>query len=163
MKFLIKTLFIVGLCLTTPAYNQENAIVDSFTSIMTILRSPVSFAVLVGELQATKIGALLEKKQGEKKVTLLAPTDTAFNAFGQLGALRGTPLIEDFLKFHILQGAWNRKRLKANRTAKTLADKPLNLRTIGKILYSIETDNGIIHVVDKVALHPQVKKKLNIK
>ena len=94
---------------------------------------------------------------------MLAPTDVALNTFGQLGALRGTPLYEDFFKFHILPGIWQRKRLRSNRATKTLSEKTLQLKDIGKILYSIETDNGIIHVIEKVLLSPDVKKKLDIK
>ena len=137
--------------------------VDGFTSIMYILRNPTSFNVVVGELQTTRLDALLEKNRGNEKITFLAPTDQALNFFGQLGALRGTPLLESFLKFHMLDGLWTRKRIRANRTARTLSGKPLNLRDIGRILYSIETDNGMIHIIEKVVLHPDVKKKLNIK
>ena len=160
---LFLSLFVTGLLTIPPLFSADKRPADAFTSSMSVLRSPGTFTILVNELQATKVNALLEKNVGEKKVTLLAPTDVAFNAFGQLGALRGTPLDEAFLKFHILQGLWPRKRLRANRTARTLAEKPLNLKDVGNILYSIETDNGIIHVVDKVALHPDVKKKLNLK
>lgn len=142
---------------------QATPQVDSFTSIMSVLSQPVTFGVLVGELQTSKVTKLLDKNTGDKKVTLLAPTDKALNIFGQLGALRDTPLIEDFLKFHILEGAWTRKRLRSNRTGKTLSGKILHTKDIGKILYSIETDNGMIHVIEKVVLHPDIKKKLNIK
>jgi uncharacterized surface protein with fasciclin (FAS1) repeats len=156
-------LFITGLLTITPLFSADKNSSDTFTSSMSVLSNPGTFNILVNELQATKINTLLEKNVGEKKVTLLAPTDAALNVFGQLGALRGSTLDESFLKFHILYGLWPRKRLRANRTAKTLAEKPLNLKDIGKILYSIETDNGIIHVIDKVVIHPDIKKKLNLK
>lgn len=163
-KQTILSFFMLSMVSTTSVLPAETtSAIDSFTSIMSTLSTPCTFTSLVSELQATKINTLLEKNAGDKKFTLLAPTDAALNAFGQLGALRGTPLNEAFLKFHILNGVWQRKRLRANRTAKTLAEKSLNLKDVGKILYSIETDNGIIHVIDKVLLHPDVKKKLHIK
>lgn len=138
-------------------------VIDGFTSIISVLSSPVTFGVLIGELQTSKVSSLLDKHTGDKKITLLAPTDKALNDFGQLGALRGTPLLEDFLKFHILEGTWSRKRLRSNRAAKTVGGKALQTKDLGKILYSIEVDNGMIHVIEKVVLHPDVKKKLNIK
>lgn len=144
----------------TPATPQA---LDSFTSIMTVISTPTTFDLLVGELMSAKVNLLLNKAIGDKKVTLLAPTDKALNAFGQIGALRGTPLLEQFLKFHMLEGAVTRKRLRSNRTVKTLSGKTLQTKDIGKISYSIETDNGMIHVLEKVVIHPDVKKTLKIK
>lgn len=153
--------FFVGLLCFCRLF-AETPLNEGFTSIMGLLNNPVTFTTLVGELQASKVNAILEKRTGEK-FTLLAPTDKAFTDFGQIGALRATPLYTEFMKFLILPGIWQRKRLRANRTAKTESGKVINTKEIGKILYSVETDNGIMHVIDSMVIHPDVKKKLNIK
>lgn len=137
--------------------------IDGFTTIMSALNNPVSFGALVGELQNSRTNILLERTSTNDKITLLAPTDKALNDFGQVGALRGTPLLEKFLKHHMIEGRKDRKWLRSHRTAQMMSGKQINLKDIGKIAYTIETDNGIIHVIHKVVLHPDVKKKLGIK
>jgi hypothetical protein len=158
---LIRLSLMISLLFATPLFAAAPSS-DGFTTIMSILSTPVSFTTLTSEMQTSKVSAIIEKHTGEK-FTLLAPTNKAFNDFGQIGALRGTPLYTDFLKFFILPGVWPRKRLRANRTAKTESGKPINTKDIGKILYSVETDNGIMHVIDTMVIHPDVKKKLGIK
>ena len=155
-------LLVAGLFLS-PVFAAAPQNPDGFTSIMTILNSIGSFSILVGELQSSKINVLLEKNAGDSKMTLLAPTDKALNDFGQLGALRGTPLLEQFLKHHMISGRKDRKWLRTHRTAQMMSGKSMNLKDIGKIAYTIETDNGIIHVIHKVILNAEVKKKLGMK
>lgn len=162
MKYKLFALLVVSVSsgLVFAAASQS---LDGFTSIMSVLNNPGSFSVLVGELQSSKTSMLLDKNSSDSKITLLAPTDKALNDFGQIGALRGTPLLELFLKHHMMSGRWDRKRLRSHRTAQMISEKQMNLKDIGKIAYTVETDNGIIHVIHKVVLHPEVKKKLGIK
>ena len=162
MMYKSLALFLFGLsCEIAFAAAPQN--IDGFTSIMSALNNPGSFSVLVGELQSSKTAMLLDKINTKEKMTLLAPTDKALNDFGQIGALRGTPLLEQFLKHHMIEGLKDRKWLRSHRTAQMLSGKQINLKNIGKIAYTIETDNGIIHVINKVVLHPDVRKKLGIK
>ena len=150
----------------TPSAIQAKTDLEGFNSIMSVLRTPATFSVLLGELNTTKVNAFLEQHKGETKQTLFAPTDDAFNIFGQIGVLRGTPMGNELIKYHIIEGtSWQRKQLRngSRKSAKTLSGKTLNFKDIGKILYSIETDNGIIHVIDKVLVPEDIKKKLNLK
>lgn len=161
--FWLRRLLIVMFFFTAPLLPASQEVADQFVSIMSIIRFPATFQVFASELQLSKVCVFLEKNEGNIKYTCFAPTDAAFNQFGKIGVLRGTPLYEEFLKFHILPGLWTRKKIQSNRTAKTMATRQLNLREVGKILYSIETDNGILHIIEKVLIHPDVKKKLDIK
>lgn len=136
---------------------------DEQTTIMSVLSNPGMFSLLVSELQSTKTSSLLERNISDSKVTLFAPTDKALNDFGQIGALRGTPLLVDFLKQHMIAGRWDRNKLRSRRTAQMMSGKQINIKDIGKIAYTVETDNGIIHVINKVILNAEIKKKLGIK
>ena len=157
--------FVLGLGGVVSAAGVQNGAnnPDEFTTIMSVLNNPVMFSVLVGELQSTKTNALLESKDPNSKITLFAPTDKALNDFGQIGVLRGTPLLAQFLKQHMISGRWDRNRLRSRRTAQMMSGKQINIKDIGKIAYTVETDNGIIHVIHKVILNAEIKKKLGIK
>ncbi|MFH0898745.1 MAG: fasciclin domain-containing protein [bacterium] len=117
------------------------------------------------------------------KYTIFAPTDYAFNVFGKVGFLQvkgREVLFSKFVQTHIVEGKIKRDDMKPRtRPYKTVAgntyiyvdykqkgfyvyarrDAPADERA--QILYSVETDNGIVHVIDKVLIFEQLKSNLD--
>lgn len=123
--------------------------------------------------------------------TILAPTDRAFDAFGKIGLLRSpdpripitsfdptdpypskpsaspdTKKQDAYIKFaqyHIIKGKVSQDQIRRRRRSiRTLAGKRLNPNEIREILFSIHLHSGIIHVIDKVLINPDLKKFLKI-
>ncbi len=120
-----------------------------------------------------------------EKYTIFAPTDYAFNVFGKVGFLQEKgreELFTKFIKAHILKGVVRRKQMKSQtRPFRTEAGSKVRLwvdykqkvfyvyarrdasvNERAKILYSVETDNGMVHVIDKVLVFNQLKDNLDV-
>ena len=137
------------------------------SSIQNFLANPGSFSQMSRLLAETRLDALLSKGKliGGGPYTLIAPTDAAFSTFGRLGLLTNTKNtannaanLEKFVKYHILPGRRRKKSLRPRSRERTLTDEALEIDFLDNILYSIDVDNGIIHVIDKVLVNPALKK-----
>lgn len=137
--------------------------------VVTIVDAAVSngsFTTLVTALQATGLDRTLSDPS--KKFTVFAPTDDAFSLLGEEtinALLADTTQLSNILSYHVIEGEVNAE--KANSLAGTVVDMVngdrvglsldgdsllVNLATV--ITTDINTDNGIIHVIDAVLLPP---------
>jgi len=162
------------------------------TTVMEFLERRWSFNRFSAALNETGIDAQLRKQNLiGAKFTLFAPTDRAFDAFGRMGLLRSPdPRIlttsfdptdpfpskptaspnpdrqaayVKFMQYHIIKGKLSKNQInRRRRSIKTLAGNRLNPDDIGRILFSVRLYNGVIHVVDKVLVNPELKPFLKI-
>ena len=103
------------------------------------------------------------------KYTVFLPTDDAMVRFGKLGLLR-TPeavkkgLLAKFVHYHIVPDAVSRRALKEGpkRYLSTLSKRNLWRQNIPKPIYTVEVVNGIIYVLDKVLINPELKDILHV-
>ena len=142
------------------------AIEFSNTSIMYYLSNAGlfnQFSNLLVEAQADTWLSKVNLFGAEDGFTVFAPTDKAFFDFSRIGILRDAPekrpLLEKFIKFHIVPRKLSRSQLRPKSGSRfdTLAEKKLDVNAIGTVLYSVEVSNGVIYVVDKVLVNPDLK------
>ena len=134
------------------------------TVVDVIVNSDVHNLLEAAVLEADLAGAL----SGEGPFTVFAPTDDAFIALaGALGAsaedLLALPELADILLYHVVGAEVLSTDLADGATATTLngADVTVTINDDGifindaqVILADIETDNGVVHVIDAVLLPP---------
>ena len=137
--------------------------------ITTIVDAAVSngnFTTLVAGLQATGLDVTLADTT--TKFTVFAPTDEAFALLGQDAIdalLADTETLSDILTYHVISGEVNADTAISltGTTVNMVNDDPVGLSLSGDNLLvntatvtatNIQTDNGIIHVIDAVLLPP---------
>ena len=163
----MKRLIIALLCVSSVVLAEID--VDNPLTIVKFLKENSSFQTLSSLLFETRIDSVLNKKGLIGRYTLFAPTDRAFSQFGRLGLLRGKEQenkdrLKEFVHFHLVRNKFSRKKLKSrSRGFKTYAGERLKLDDIGRILYSIDLKNGIIHVIDHVLVNPELEEVLKTK
>ena len=155
MNFLTKTLASAAILAATALPVQAADIVDTAAG-------NESFSTLVA---AVKAAGLVETLKGEGPLTVFAPTNEAFAALPE-----GT--VEDLLKpenrdkltailtYHVVPGKVMSTDLKDDMMAKTVQGQEVKIDLDNgpmvegaKIVNAdIGTDNGVIHVIDKVIL-----------
>ncbi len=119
-----------------------------------------SFKTLVAAVQAAGLGDTLS---GPGPFTVFAPTDEAFAklpAGTVQGLLNDIPKLTQILTFHVLPGklmATDVVKLTSARTVQgqnlTIASQNgVTINGANVITPNIETDNGVIHVIDQVIL-----------
>ena len=120
-----------------------------------------SFKTLVAAVQAAGLGATLS---GPGPFTVFAPTDDAFAKLpaGTVeGLLKNIPKLTDILTFHVVPGKLMAADVVKLTSAKTVQGQNLTIRSQNAgvmingakvITPNIETDNGVIHVIDRVIL-----------
>lgn len=125
-----------------------------------------SFTTLVAALQATGLDTTLANESAD--FTVFAPTDAAFALLGQDtidALLADTDTLSKILTYHVLDSEVNASAAIAAAGSKVTtvngADIGLSLdgdnlliNTATVITTDIETDNGIIHVIDAVLMPP---------
>ena len=148
---------VIDAVLTPPV--PTNTVVDIIVNsdIHTILEAAVLEADLVGALS------------GEGPFTVFAPTDEAFAALAEaLGAtasdLLALPELTDILLYHVVGATAFSTDLSDGQMVATLngAEVEVSIECDGSIfindaqviLADIETDNGVVHVLDAVLLPP---------
>lgn len=116
------------------------------------------------------------------KHTVFVPNNIAFNFFGKIGFLKGKDtedLFSLFIQSHVVPDKKIRqlrlkrrpprmKSLAGTRIFTSYKDKKLYVSTRrrpkkeekSEVLYSVETENGIVHVINKVLVVKKVKAKL---
>ncbi len=125
-----------------------------------------NFTTLVAALQATGLDATLA--DASASFTVFAPTDDAFALLGQEtidALLADTETLSDILTYHVISGEVNAETAisLAGTTVEMVNGDSLGLSLDGDSLLvnaatvittDIQTDNGIIHVIDAVLLPP---------
>ena len=126
-----------------------------------------NFATLVTALQATGLDATLADTSS--KFTVFAPTDAAFALLGQEtidALLADTDTLSDILTYHVYAGEVNAataislagtivEMVSGDALALSLQGDFLLVNTVTVTATDIQTDNGIIHVIDAVLLPPE--------
>lgn len=131
--------------------------------IIESLKDAGDFTTLAGILETA---GLIEVLTSEEPHTLLAPTDDAFDSLppGILdGIIREPEKLEDFLKYHIIEGKYSAKDLETLGSLKTLQGRDISVEKINEdilideskiIQADIECTNGVIHAIDMILVPP---------
>ena len=112
---------------------------------------------------AVKAAELVETLSGPGPFTVLAPTDEAFAKLpaGTVeGLLNDIPKLKAVLTYHVLAGKFMAADVIKLASAKTVNGQSVTIATINGVKVDganvvktdIETDNGVIHVIDSVIL-----------
>jgi len=120
-----------------------------------------SFNTLVA---AVKAAGLAETLSGEGPFTVFAPSDEAFAKLPEgtvEGLLNDKPKLEAILKYHVVAGKITSNEAANANSATTVQGQNINISASNGtvkindaqvVQADIETDNGIIHVIDSVIL-----------
>ena len=147
---------------------------------MNLKEAAIATGVLAKMMEATKLAGLDNPEVDVGPLTLLAPSDDAFDALPQdirdrLLAPEGRGLLTDLLLYHAIPGLYPTERLlKAkvrNFTISAIEGSPIEINKRmktgeidiagAKIVRSdVIASDGIIHVIDKVLIPPAVMAAL---
>jgi uncharacterized surface protein with fasciclin (FAS1) repeats len=122
------------------------------------------FTSLIEALQATGLDSVL---QGDGPYTIFAPTDAAFAALpaGAFDQLLNDPSgqLTDILRYHVVPGDILSEDISNGMEATTAQGKTVRFEVQGNtvringatlVTRDIETENGVVHVIDAVILPP---------
>ncbi len=152
------------------ACNDDSDKNDEVVIKTTIVDAAVSngnFTTLVAALQATGLDTTLADT--DSTFTVFAPTDDAFALLGQdtiNALLADTATLSDILTYHVITGEVNATTaislagttvdmVNGDAIGLSLDGDSLLVNTATVITADIQTDNGIIHVIDAVLLPPE--------
>ncbi|MEM9549949.1 MAG: fasciclin domain-containing protein [Pseudomonadota bacterium] len=135
---------------------------DKAKDIVDTAASAGNFSTLVAAVEAAE---LVDTLKGEGPFTVFAPTDDAFAALPE-GTVENLLLPENkddliaILTYHVVPGKVMSTDLSDDMTAATVQggevtidlDNGVMVNDASVITADIETENGVIHVVDKVIL-----------
>jgi uncharacterized surface protein with fasciclin (FAS1) repeats len=147
---------------------------------MNLKEAAIATGVLAKMMEATKLAGLDNPEVDVGPLTLLAPSDEAFDALPldirtKLLAPEGRGLLTDLLLYHAIPGLYPTERLlKAkvrNFTISAIEGSPIEVnksRKTGEINIAgakivrsdVIASDGIIHVIDKVLIPPAVMAAL---
>lgn len=133
-----------------------------------------SFTTLLTALEATGLDTVLANNEAE--FTVFAPTDAAFEALGQStidGLLANTDALTQILLYHVVSGATvladaagtvaasdnpfvTTANANMDRAALSFEDDNLVINLSNITAANVMASNGVIHVIDKVMLPPEV-------
>lgn len=160
----ILSVFFLQACNDDDSKKMEVVVVK--TTIVDAAVSNGNFTTLVAALQATGLDQTLADT--ESTFTVFAPTDDAFALLGQdtiNALLADTDKLSDILTYHVISGEVNSTTaiglagttvdmVNGDEIALSLDGDNLLVNTATVITADIQTDNGIIHVIDAVLLPP---------
>lgn len=128
----------------------------------------VDTAVAAGKFNtlvaAVKAAGLVDTLKSAGPFTVFAPTDAAFAKLpaGTVEALLKDPAkLKNILLYHVVSGKVTAAHVVKLKSAKTVQGSPVQIRVMdGHVMLDnanvvatdIETDNGVIHVIDSVIL-----------
>lgn len=145
-----------------PAANTVRSVAS--VDIIETLRASGQFTILLKSLDDTNLTALLKTR---RNLTLLAPTDAAFNALPpeQLRALTApanAALFQKILAYHLINARVDGRDIIGSRgTATSVQGTDLQINGEGLsvtfdgaqvTMLDMQASNGVIHVVDKVLI-----------
>lgn len=137
-------------------------------SMYATLKSSGSFTILTKALDDAQLSKVLSSQPG---LTLFAPTDDAFKALpsAELSALMlpdNAPILQKVLIYHLVNLQLDSSKIKGSKgqvpsveTSKLQLDgsgTPLKVNDADIIQPDVRASNGIIQVVDKVLIPPDV-------
>ena len=135
-------------------------------TVMDVIATSDQHTILEAAIDAA---GLTETLRGEGPFTVFAPTDDAFQALpaGTIDALLADPqgLLTDILLYHVLAADVRSTDLMDGQMATTINGKDVTVRLENGnvfindaqvLLADIETDNGVVHVIDAVLIPPTV-------
>ncbi len=152
---------------TTPPKPTTTTPAASAGTIVDIASSNKSFTTLV---KALKAAGLVETLSGSGPFTVFAPTNAAFAALPKatlqkLSKPENKATLQKILTYHVVSGEVDSKSIKPGSVA-TVEGSPVNIQVKnGRVIVGgakvikadIKASNGIIHVIDKVIIPPDVK------
>ncbi|MCD1294097.1 hypothetical protein CUJ83_03695 [Methanocella sp. CWC-04] len=115
-------------------------------------------------ITAVKAADLQDTLSGKGPFTVFAPTDAAFDKLpaGTVQSLvNDKPKLKNILTYHVVPGKLTAADIKNMKTLKTVQGQELKVTVIGdKVMVDgatvtnadIMTNNGVIHVIDKVMM-----------
>ena len=142
-----------ALAFSAPAFAQDADIVDTAVAAG-------NFTTLVAAVEAA---GLVETLSGPGPFTVFAPTDEAFAKLpaGTVeGLLQDVPKLKQVLTYHVIPGKFMAADVIKLSSAKSVQGQSVTIATINGVKVDganviktdIETDNGVIHVIDSVIL-----------
>ncbi|MGJ8682509.1 fasciclin domain-containing protein [Paraglaciecola sp.] len=159
--------------------DDDNEIIEQEPAPVTIVDAAVSngnFTTLVAALQATDLDTVLSDTNSS--FTVFAPTDEAFALLGQdtiNALLEDTDTLSNILTYHVIGSEVDSTTaISLAGTTVTMVNESdvglsldganLLINTATVVTADIQTDNGIIHVIDAVLLPPaaMAEPSLNI-
>lgn len=160
----ILSVFFLQACNDDDSNETQDVMVK--TTIVDAAVSNGNFTTLVAALQSTGLDQTLSDV--ESTFTVFAPTDDAFSLLGQEtidALLADTNKLSDIITYHVISGEVNSTSAKglASTTVEMVNGDAIGLSLDGDnllvntatvITADIQTDNGIIHVIDAVLLPP---------
>ncbi len=128
-----------------------------------IIETAIAAGTFTTLVAAVKAADLVETLSGPGPFTVLAPTDEAFAKLpaGTVeGLLNDIPKLKSVLTYHVLAGKFMAADVIKLTSAKTVNGQEVTIATINGVTVDgatviktdIETDNGVIHVIDSVIL-----------
>jgi len=129
----------------------------------TIVDTAVSAGSFTKLVDAVKAAGLGETLSGPGPFTVFAPGDDAFDKLpaGTMDALLSDiPKLTDILKYHVVAGRYTSSDITSMMSLRSLEGQDISISTLGGIRVGdarvvkadIETDNGLIHVIDSVMM-----------
>jgi len=136
------------------------------------MKSIVDVAIEAGNfktlVQAVQAADLVDTLKGEGPFTVFAPTDEAFGKLPEgtvESLLKDIPKLKDILLYHVVSGKVMSEDVVKLKNAKTIQGKEIKIDSSkwhmhkyvkvndsNIITPDVETDNGVIHIIDKVLL-----------
>ena len=167
--FKVLSITILSIFLLQACDDDDNNVTNNVEPPTTIVDAAVNngnFTILVAALQATGLDATLADT--DSKFTVFAPTDDAFNLLGQDtidALLLDTDMLSDILTYHVVSGEVDAaaaiglagskvEMVNGDEVGLSLSGDNLLVNTATVVTTDIQTDNGIIHVIDAVLLPP---------
>lgn len=164
LSITILSVFFLQACNDDDSHEVEETVVK--TTIVDAAVSNGNFTTLVAALQATGLDATLADT--ESRFTVFAPTDEAFALLGQdtiNALLADTDTLSNILTYHVISGEVNASTaislagttvdmVNGDAVGLSLDGDSLLVNTATVITTDIQTDNGIIHVIDAVIMPP---------
>jgi uncharacterized surface protein with fasciclin (FAS1) repeats len=174
---MIKTIKTMGIVVTSlflfqACNDDDDEVVPVQEPAVTIVDAAVAdgrFTTLVAALVSTGLDATLADEAS--KFTVFAPTDDAFALLGQEtidALLADTDTLSNILTYHVIGGEVDAaaavaaagtqvEMVNGDFVGLSLDGESLLVNTSTVIITDLQTDNGIIHVVDAVLLPPAEK------
>jgi uncharacterized surface protein with fasciclin (FAS1) repeats len=165
----LATVTITGLTLPVLADNHTSTEIAQAAEkdIVAVATEADDFTTLTAALEAAD---LVETLQGEGPFTVFAPTDEAFAALpeGTLEDLlkpENKDVLVNILTYHVVPGAVMSTDLESGEVGTvledatvevTVSDDGVMVNDANVVTADIEASNGVIHVIDKVILPPDV-------
>ncbi|WP_286267367.1 fasciclin domain-containing protein [Thalassotalea atypica] len=165
------SIMFIQACNDNDSYSETPTVQEAPTPVATTIidaaKSNGSFTTLVAALEATGLDATLYDESAS--FTVFAPTDDAFALLGSAtidALLADTETLSDILTYHVFDGEVDAATaidlagstidmVNGDKLALSLDGSELLVNTVTVTATDIQTDNGIIHVIDAVLLPPE--------